>query len=43
MTCLGYFGTTGLTTMDYILADRFVVPPGEESQFSEAVWRLPDS
>jgi protein O-GlcNAc transferase len=43
VTALGYFGTTGLATMDYILADRFVVPPGEEALFGETVWRLPDS
>lgn len=43
VTSLGYFGTTGLKVMDYILADRFVVPPGEEALFGETVWRLPDS
>lgn len=42
-TWAGYFGTTGLQAMDYILADRFVIPPGEDGQFSETVWRLPDS
>lgn len=40
---LGYFGTTGLRAMDYVLADRFVVPPGEEEAFTEQVWRLPES
>jgi len=40
---LGYFGTTGLTAMDYVLADRFVVPPGEEDAFTEQVWRMPGS
>ena len=43
VTWLGYFGTTGLTSMDYILADRFVAPPGTEASFVETVWRLPDS
>lgn len=42
-TWLGYFGTTGLPTMDYIIADRFVVPLNQTSNFSEAVWHLPDS
>jgi predicted O-linked N-acetylglucosamine transferase (SPINDLY family) len=42
VTWLGYFGTTGLSTIDYILADRFVAPPGEESRFTETVWRLPE-
>ena len=38
---LGYFGTTGLSSIDYILADRFIVPEGEQKYFTEAVWRLP--
>lgn len=42
VTWLGYFGTTGLSTIDYIIADRFVIPPGEEAYFTEKVWRLPD-
>jgi len=40
---LGYSGTTGLTEIDYILADPVVAPPGEENLFTEKVWRLPDS
>ena len=40
---LGYFGTTGLDAMDYVLADRFVVPPGEDDAFTEQVWRMPGS
>ena len=40
---LGYFGTTGLPAMDHIIADRHVVPPGEERFFTETVWRLPGS
>ena len=42
-TWLGYFGTTGLDAMDYIIADRFVLPEGDEKFYSEAPWRLPDS
>ena len=38
---LGYFGTTGLSSIDYILADRFIVPEDEQQYFTEAVWRLP--
>jgi len=41
VTWLGYFGTTGLSAIDYILADGTVVPPGEEAVFAENVWRLP--
>lgn len=40
---LGYFATTGLSGIDYLLADRHVVPEGEEDQYTERVWRLPDS
>jgi predicted O-linked N-acetylglucosamine transferase (SPINDLY family) len=40
---LGYSGTTGLAAIDYIIADRWVVPEGEEGQFVETPWRLPDS
>jgi protein O-GlcNAc transferase len=43
VTWLGYFGTTGLSSIDYVLADRVVVPEGEEVYFSEKVWRLPGS
>ena len=40
---LGYSATTGLEAIDYVLADRHVIPPGEENQFAETPWRLPDS
>jgi protein O-GlcNAc transferase len=40
---LGYFGTTGLGAMDYILADRFVLPEDDKRYFSEAVRYLPNS
>lgn len=40
---LGYFATTGLAEIDYVIADRHVVPSGEEAQFVEKIWRLPDS
>jgi len=38
---LGYFGTTGLAAMDYVLADRRVLPPGDERFFTEQPWYLP--
>ena len=38
---LGYFGTTGLAAMDYILMDAISAPPGDDSWYSEAVVRLP--
>jgi protein O-GlcNAc transferase len=41
ITWLGYVGTTGLAAMDYLIADRFHVPPGEEHLYSERVLRMP--
>jgi predicted O-linked N-acetylglucosamine transferase (SPINDLY family) len=38
---MGYPGTTGLQSMDYYLCDRFILPPGFESQFTEKLVRLP--
>ncbi len=38
---LGYFGTTGLSQIDYLLAGPWDVPPAEATHFSESVWRLP--
>jgi protein O-GlcNAc transferase len=40
---LGYFGTTGLASMDFVIADRHVLPPADEPGFTERVLRLPDS
>ncbi|WP_239482694.1 tetratricopeptide repeat protein [Paraburkholderia sp. C35] len=42
-TWLGYFATTGLASIDYVIADRHVLPLEEASQFVEAPWHLPDS
>jgi protein O-GlcNAc transferase len=39
---LGYWGTTGLTSIDYVLADPISVPANEEYLFLEKIWRLPD-
>jgi predicted O-linked N-acetylglucosamine transferase (SPINDLY family) len=41
VTWLGYVGTTGLDTMDGLIADRFHVPPGEEAAYTETVLRMP--
>lgn len=40
---LGYFATTGVAQMDYILVDEIGTPRGQEFQFTEKVWRLPDT
>ena len=42
ITWLGYEGTTGLAAMDYLLADRFTVPPGDECGHRETVLRMPE-
>ena len=39
---MGYPYTTGLSAMDYYLADRFLLPPGQfDDQFTEKIVRLP--
>lgn len=43
ITWFGYVGTTGLAAMDYLLADRFHVRPGEEGAYVEKVLRMPNS
>lgn len=40
-TWLGYWASTGLSTIDYILADPICVPDGSSEWFSEAVYYLP--
>lgn len=39
---LGHVGGTGLSCVDYLIADRVVVPPGEEELYREKVVRLPE-
>lgn len=43
ITWLGYFDTTGLDAMDYIIADRFVIPSEDERYYVEKVVRLPNA
>jgi protein O-GlcNAc transferase len=38
---LGYFATTGLVEMDYVIGDPYVTPVEVEDQFSEKIFRLP--
>jgi protein O-GlcNAc transferase len=43
ITWLGYEGTTGLESMDYLLANRHLVPPAAEPYYRERILRLPES
>jgi protein O-GlcNAc transferase len=42
ITWIGYEGTTGLEAIDYIVADRHTIPPGQEQWYRERVLRMPD-
>ncbi len=38
VTWLGYMGTTGLSAIDYIIANRWLIPPEHRRYFSETVF-----
>jgi len=38
---MGYPGTMGAPFLDYILADRHVIPPGQRAHYSEAMIAMP--
>jgi protein O-GlcNAc transferase len=38
---IGYWGSTGLSSIDYVLADPVTVPVDEEQWFVEKIWRPP--
>ncbi|MDA1014942.1 MAG: tetratricopeptide repeat protein [Planctomycetota bacterium] len=38
----GYAGSTGVSAFDYLIADRFHVPPECDSSYPERILRLPD-
>jgi protein O-GlcNAc transferase len=38
---IGYHGTTGLTEMDWFIADETLLPSCFDSHFREKIWRLP--
>lgn len=40
---LGFAGTMGASYIDYIMADRIVIPEGEQKHYAEKVIYLPDS
>ncbi|TNC93749.1 MAG: hypothetical protein FD121_1664, partial [Gallionellaceae bacterium] len=43
VTWLGYFASTGVAEMDYLLVDETGVPAHHRAHFSESVWYLPDT
>ena len=40
ITWLGFFSTTGLDAVDYIIGDRFVTPKSSADTFSEKIYQL---
>jgi len=40
---LGYFASSGVSEIDYFLSDSYVAPIGEERNFTEKIWRMPNS
>lgn len=43
VTWLGYFATTGVAAIDYLIADPWTLPEAQEAHFTEQIWRLPDT
>jgi protein O-GlcNAc transferase len=43
VTWLGYFAAIGGASSDYLLGDRYVLPPDQEGFYTERLARLPDS
>ncbi len=41
VTYLGYFASTGLDAIDYVMANRWLIPAEETRQWVEAPWHLP--
>jgi protein O-GlcNAc transferase len=42
-TWLGYLGTTGVSAIDYLIADERTFPESEEHNFTEKILRLPET
>lgn len=42
-TWLGYVGTTGVSAIDWLIADPWTLPASEDRWFTERIWRLPET
>jgi protein O-GlcNAc transferase len=42
-TWLGYFASTGVAEIDYLIADHVSVPASHQEHFTEKVWYLPET
>lgn len=43
VTWLGYFATTGVEAIDFLIADPWSLLPEQEPFFTEKIWRLPNT
>lgn len=43
MSWIGYFDTTGMEAIDYIISDKFLIPEGDKKYYIEKPLRLPVS
>lgn len=43
VTWLGYWASTGVSAIDYVLADKESLPASLQDQFTEKVWYLPNT
>lgn len=43
VTWLGYFATTGVEAVDYLIADPWTLPESQEAYFTEEIIRLPET
>lgn len=43
LSWLGYFASTGVAAIDYLIADPWTLPQSEEANFTEKIWRLPET
>lgn len=42
-TWLGYFASTGIAEMDYLIADPVSIPESHHDHFTEKIWYLPET